>query len=72
MKRNNLTTNQTNGIGLSTNFYIDKVECIRCSGKGKANPFTYPEQSTCCHLCNGTGKNEVEIYPSCNLLKNKN
>lgn len=44
--------------------YIDAVECVRCGGSGKANPFTHPDQAHCCYLCNGKGKHKVKVYPS--------
>lgn len=69
MKNGTLITKEAANSDLGSvigSFYIDKVECVRCGGSGKANPFTYPDQAhrKGCRLCNGTGKNEVKVYPS--------
>lgn len=45
-------------------YHLETVKCVRCHGKGSANPFTYPDQSHYkgCQLCKGTGVNEVKVY----------
>lgn len=50
-----------NSIG---SVYVETVECVRCGGSGKANPFSYPDQAHCCRLCGGKGKTKVKVYPS--------
>jgi DnaJ-class molecular chaperone len=59
--------NKTDVVG---SFFVETVACVRCNGKGSANPFTYPDQAHYkgCRLCKGTGKNKVQVYPSGRML----